>query len=68
MKTKELRVLVKEELLEKKKEFSSQLLNLRHQRVIKGLEKPHKIKEIKRSVAAINTLLREGALGIRRKG
>ncbi|MBU1262731.1 50S ribosomal protein L29 [bacterium] len=68
MKAKELRTLPKEELLEKKKEFSSQILNLRHQRAIKGLEKPHKIKEIRRSVATINTLLREDILGIRRKG
>jgi large subunit ribosomal protein L29 len=59
MKTKELRSLQKEELLEKKKELSTELLNLRHQKVIRGLEKPHKIREIKRSVATINTLLRE---------
>ncbi|MEK9149043.1 MAG: 50S ribosomal protein L29 [Candidatus Desantisbacteria bacterium] len=62
MKAKELRTLPKEELLEKKKEFFSELLNLRHQKVIKGLEKPHKISQIKRSVATINTLLREEEL------
>ena len=62
MKVKEMRTLTKEELLEKKKELSGELLNLRHQKVIKGLEKPHKIKEIKRSVATINTLLKEEEL------
>lgn len=59
MKTRELRGLSIEELLENKKKLSAELLNLRHQKVIRGLERPHRIKEIKRAVAAINTLLRE---------
>jgi large subunit ribosomal protein L29 len=66
MKTKELRGLTREELFEKKNELSKELLNLRHQKIIRGLENPKRIRQIRRTIAAINTLIREEELGIKR--
>jgi len=59
MKTKELRVKGEDELLGREKELAEQLFALRLQKVTGQLEKPAKIREAKRELARVLTLLRE---------
>ena len=42
------------------------LVNMRFQKVLGDLEHPQKIKEIKKEIAQIKTILRENVLGIRK--
>ncbi len=62
MKAKELRKLTNEELQEKLKELKEKLLKLRFQNEIGGLEKPSEIRNTKRDIARILTILREREL------
>lgn len=59
MKTKELRNLSKEELLQKEKSFKEELFKLNLQRYSGRVEKPHMFSLIKRDIARINTILNE---------
>jgi len=65
MKLRDLKEMDLDELKEKKTEFLSELLNLRTQSRIKHLDNPMKIRTLRRSIARINTLLREQELGLR---
>jgi len=65
MKFRDLKEMDKDELKEKKEEFYAELLNLRTQFAMKHLDNPLKIRILRRSIARINTLLREYELGIR---
>ncbi len=67
MKAREWRELSSEELEVKLEELYQQLLNLRTQKVLGQLENPHKIKEVKKDIARIRTILRERALEESRK-
>ena len=62
MKAKELRKLSNEELKEKLKELKEKLMKLRFQNEIGGLEKPSEIKNTKKTIARILTILREREL------
>ena len=62
MKAKELRKLTNEDLQEKLKELKEKLLKLRFQNEIGGLEKPSEIRQTKRDIARILTILREREL------
>ncbi len=46
-------------------EQEAQLVNLRFQKVLQQLEKPHEISRTRREIAQIKTLLREYKLGRR---
>lgn len=59
MKAKELRNLTNEELKDKLIELKKRLMQLRFQNTIGGLEKPSEIRETKRTIARILTILRE---------
>ncbi|MCW4573309.1 50S ribosomal protein L29 [Venenivibrio stagnispumantis] len=59
MKAIELRKLTTEELKEKLKELKKKLMNLRFQNSIGALGKNSEIKETKRDIARILTILRE---------
>jgi large subunit ribosomal protein L29 len=59
MKTKELREKGEGELRGREKELAEQLFALRLQKVTGQLEKPAKIREAKRELARVLTLLRE---------
>ncbi|MEW6007570.1 MAG: 50S ribosomal protein L29 [bacterium] len=67
MKAADLREFANEELLNKRKELSLELLNLHHQKVIRQIENPRRIREIKRTIAQVNTIVKERELGIRQK-
>jgi large subunit ribosomal protein L29 len=58
--------LTYEELLSKKEEFTKKLRELRFQKVLGHLENPLELRILRRSVAKVNTLLHEYALGIRK--
>ncbi len=59
MKTKELRNLNKEELLQKEKALKEELFNLNLQRYGGRVDKPHMFSLLKRDIARIKTILRE---------
>lgn len=65
IKASDLREFTNDELLNKRKELGKELLNLRHQKVISRIENPHRIGEIKKTIAQINTIMRERELEIR---
>lgn len=67
MKASDLREFINDELLNKRKELSSELLNLSHQKVISHIENPKRIRAIKKTIAQINTVIKERELGIREK-
>jgi len=56
---KELRELSDEELLKKLKEARLELMKLRHKKALGTLDKPASIKNTKRLIARILTLLNE---------
>ncbi|MBL7084683.1 MAG: 50S ribosomal protein L29 [Candidatus Omnitrophica bacterium] len=59
MKVKELRDKTKSELEQKLHSLKEQLFNLRYQAKTGRLEKPSQIRNIKRDIARINTIVRE---------
>ncbi len=61
MKAKDLRLLNDGELLEKEKQLSEELFNLRFQQATGQLENVMRIPQVKRDLARIKTLLREKA-------
>lgn len=63
MKTNELRNLTTEELTKKVTECKEELFNLRMQKATGMLEKPSRIKELRKTVARINTILKERVEG-----
>ena len=64
MKAKELRELTSEQLTEKLNEFKSELFSLRFQLATGQLENPIRIREVKKSIAQIKTILREEELRV----
>ena len=65
MKADELRNLSDAELNQKVREFKEELFNLRFQHATAQLDNPIRIREVKRIIARIKTVLRERELGIR---
>ncbi len=59
MKTKELRNLTREELLQKEKAIKEELFKLNMQRYGGRVDKPHMFSLLKRDVARIKTILTE---------
>ncbi|MEA1939281.1 MAG: 50S ribosomal protein L29 [Candidatus Caldatribacteriota bacterium] len=59
MKTKELRDLSIEELEKKLVDFKDELFSLRFQMVTGQLGNPMRIKEVKRDIARVMTILKE---------
>ncbi len=62
MKAGELRKLKPEELRKKADELKMELLKLRFQQKISGLDDPMKIRNIRRDIARVLTILREKEL------
>ena len=65
MKVNEIRDLSSDEQVEKLKSLKEELFNLRFQNATGQLENPMRIREVKRSIAQIKTILRETELKIR---
>ena len=59
MKASELRTKTSEELEAMLKDLKSELFNLRFQHAINQLENPHKIKETKKEIARVMTVIAE---------
>lgn len=59
MKARELRELSRDELLSKEKELKDQLFKVRIQHSLGQLENPLKVRNIKKDIARIKTLLNE---------
>jgi len=62
MTNKEIRELSNEEILKKLEESKEELFNLRFQQATGSLEKPSRIRELRRLVARMKTILREREL------
>ena len=65
MKVNQIRDLSPDEQILKLKSLKEELFNLRFQHATGQLENPMRIREVKRSIAQINTIVREQELGIR---
>jgi large subunit ribosomal protein L29 len=61
VKVKEMRDKTEAELETREKELSEQLFKLRFQRATGRVENPMKIREVRREIARIKTLLKERA-------
>lgn len=59
MKTKELRNLAQEELLQKEKALKEELFRLNQQRYGSRVDKPHMFSQVKKDIARIKTILNE---------
>lgn len=65
MKAKELREFSIPELKEKLSTLRQELFNLRFQKALHKLENPMRIRQIKRDIARILTIIKEKELNIR---
>ena len=63
MKASELRDMKPVELTKKLDELKQELFNLRFQHAINQLENPNKIKDVKRDIARVKTLIRALEIG-----
>jgi large subunit ribosomal protein L29 len=68
MKPKELRDMTVEELREKHRQFKEELFNLRFQNAIGQLSNTSRIKEVRRTIARVLTILREKEIASRGTG
>ena len=59
MKASEIRELSSEEKLRKANDLKEELFNLRFQHEIGQLENPQKMKQIKREIARVKTIIKE---------
>jgi len=64
-KVRELRDLSNEELQRRLGSLKEELFNLRFQLATGQLENPMRVREVKRTIARVKTILRERELGIR---
>ena len=68
MDPKELRDLSVAELKDKHKQFKEELFNLRFQNAIGQLKNSGRIKEVKKTIARILTVITEKEMGIENSG
>ena len=67
MKVKDIRDLVDVELNQKLSDLKAELFNLRFQHATNQLDNPMRLKEVKKTIAKIKTVLKERELGINAK-
>lgn len=65
MKNSEIRALTNEEITKKIEEFKEELFNLRFSQATGSLEKPARIKELRKLIARMKTILRERELEVK---
>ena len=63
VKTKELREMSNEQLIKKISECKEELFNLRFSQATGNLEKPSRLRELRKQVAKMKTILHERELG-----
>lgn len=66
MKAKTLRELSSDELQRKLAELKEELFNLRFQAATGQLDNPMRLREVRRDIARVKTILRERELGLKR--
>jgi large subunit ribosomal protein L29 len=66
MKTSEFKDYTIEALQNKLSDNETEMANLRFQKALQQLEKPTRLRELRREIAQIKTILRENELGIRK--
>jgi len=59
MKITELRALNKDELIQKENELRKELFNLRFRHRMGEIENPMKIREVRKDIARVKTILKE---------
>lgn len=59
MKINEIRKLTTEEIIKKIAETKEELFNLRFAQATGSLEKPHRVRELRHTVARLKTVLKE---------
>ncbi|RVU54085.1 50S ribosomal protein L29 [Anaerosphaera multitolerans] len=64
MKTKEIRQMSSEELNKKVTELKNELFNLRFRLATGQLDNPSSIKQVKRDIARVKTIIRQRELGM----
>lgn len=62
MKINEIRELTTKEIIEKINNHKQEIFNLRFEQAIGKLEKPHRIKELRKTIARMKTIIREREL------
>ncbi|MEC9488448.1 MAG: 50S ribosomal protein L29 [Halanaerobium sp.] len=62
MKAKELREMTDRELEQKHKELKDELFNLRFQNATGQLDNPVRIREVRKTIARVKTIMREKEL------
>mgnify|MGYP001165572983 CR=1 FL=1 len=62
MKTKEIRSLTTDQMLEKEAEYKKELFNLRFQQATGQLENTARLTKVRKNIARIKTILSEEAL------
>jgi len=67
MRADELRNLTDQELDHKLEEFKEELFNLRFQHATAQLNNPMRIREVRRIIARIKTIMRERELGLEKE-
>ena len=67
MRADEMRNLTDAELEQKLGEFKEELFNLRFQHATAQLNNPMRIKEVRRIIARIKTIMRERELGLKKQ-
>ena len=65
MSNKEIRDLTNEEITKKIEEYKEELFNLRFSQATGNLEKPSRIRELRKLVARMKTILRERELEVK---
>jgi len=65
MKTSEIKDFTVEALQNKLADNETEMANLRFQKALQQLEKPTRVRELRREIAQIKTVLKEMDLGIR---
>ena len=65
MSNKDIRELTNEEILVKIDEYKEELFNLRFSQATWNLEKPSRIRELRKLVARMKTILRERELEVK---
>jgi len=68
MEAREIRALTDEEIRQKLDEAYETLFNLRFQRVVGQLENTARLREVRRDIARLKTILRERELAAMREG
>ena len=59
MKPKEIRDLAPEEILQKEKDFTEELFNLKFQSAMGQLENTMRVKQVKKDIARVKTIFKE---------